>query len=467
MSEHYQSQHAVKEPKKKLIIIILAVLLGLAVIGAGVYALLHFVILAPHEEQQVEETLPAIPESPTLAPKPTEPPTEAPTEPDYAAMADKLMSGMTDKEKICQLFIVDTQGLTGVADANMAGDTTKAALEKYPVGGIIYTDLNLESVKQTTEMISKSQSFSKTPMFIAVDEEGGDVARVASKLKTTALKPMYQYKDKGVMAAYDNAKTIASDISALGFNLDFAPVADIGTACAGIGERSYGDDADSVAQRIAEAVAGFHDGGVLCTLKHFPGHGQATGDTHEGFAEVSLSADELKNSELVPFDIGIKADADMVMIGHLTVSSIDPDNPATLSSKVVPQLLREQLGYDGIAISDAMNMSAIKDAYGSDYDAIVKGLFDADIDIILMPDDLDAYIEAIESALENGTIQQSQIDAKVKKILTLKFKGGIIPSIDTTGTTEAPSEAPSDNASAPTEDASTAPTDPTEETPAA
>lgn len=450
---------------KKLALMILAIVLVFAIIGAGVYALVHFV-LTPDQNTRDQTTvteIPAIPEEPSLTPdptkEPTEPPTEAPTEKkDYAAMADEYMKKMSDREKICQLFIVTPEVLTaGLDDSDsisvvtQAGEMTKSSLEEYPVGGVIYFAGNLESQDQTTEMISNSQKYSATPLFIAVDEEGGDVARVASKLGTQQFKPMFEYKDKGESTAHDNAEIIASNLRALGFNMDNAPVADVlsNPDNTVIGHRAYSDDFTQAAALVSSAVKGFNDGGVINVLKHFPGHGDTDEDSHEGFAYVKKTADELKKNELLPFKSGIEAGADMVMVGHLVVEDLDPDNPATLSSKVVPELLRKELKYDGIVITDSMSMGAITENYG-DYETIVKGLFAADIDIILQPDDLDGYISAIESLLDSGDITQEQIDAKVKKILTLKYSEGIMKASDTAqSATEAASAAAQDTTDAP------------------
>ena len=440
MSDHYQSKHsssAAPAEKSRLPLMILAAVLCVCIIGAGVYALLHFVVFAPSDETTANgsttpeadiNTLPAAPPEPTLEPIPTANTPDTPPAADYAAAAADLLRTMSTRDKICQMLIVTPESLTGVDSVNIAGDTTRQALEEYPVGGIIYNTANLESVEQTIDLIAGTQSFSKLPLFIAVDEEGGNVARVAEKLGTTDFNPMYSYKDEGAGVAQDNARTIAADIKELGFNLDFAPVADVRTNPDNyvIGSRAYSDDYQQAAELVAAAIRGFTQGGVLCTLKHFPGHGGTTEDTHEGLAYVSADLDALKSGELLPFKNGIEAGADMVMVGHLVVDAVDGELPATLSPKVVPELLRDYLGYDGVVITDGMTMDAITDNY--DYDTIVKGIFDADIDIILQPDDIDSYISAIENALDSGTITSSQLDRKVTRILTLKLQKGIIPT---------------------------------------
>ena len=454
-----------KSSGKKVALIIVALLLGFTILGASIYALVHFVFnnQADNGKSTVSETVaPTMPEEPTLTIDPThtatEPPTEAPTvAADYGAMADAYMKDMSDREKMCQLFIVTPEVLTASLDdsdnntaVTVAGDMTKKSLEEYPVGGLIYFGDNLVDQDQTKKMIDNSQSYSSTPLFIAVDEEGGDVARVASKLGTKKFEPMLTYKDKGEAVAHDNAEVIASNLRALGFNMDNAPVADVlsNPKNTVIGDRAYSDDYAQAAQLVGSAVKGFNDSGVICVLKHFPGHGGTDEDSHEGLAYVKATAEELKKNELQPFKSGIEAGANMVMVGHLVVSDLDPDLPATLSSKVVPELLRKELGYNGIVISDSMQMDALS---SYDHETIVKGLFAADIDIILQPDDLDEYLDAMESLLASGEIKMEQIDAKVKKILTLKYQQGVIAPANNTApaATEAPTAPAASEAPAP------------------
>ena len=415
MASHFREEEKPKRSGGKALIIILCIIAALSVIGAGVFFGSRFLMQSKVESAPTEATQAIVTEAPTQAP------TEAPTEAAYLS----YMNTMTDREKMCQLFIVSPESITGVSEVTEAGETTKEALEKFPAGGVVYFSQNLVDKDQTAAMISNTQSYSKTPLFIAVDEEGGSVARCAEKLGTTKFEPMYSYKEQGAQTAHDNAKTIGSDIAQLGFNLDFAPVTDVWTNPENtvIGDRAYSDNFDEVSALIPNAVSGFHDGGVLCSLKHFPGHGDTVEDSHSGLAHVNKTAEELENGELLPFKAGIEAGADMVMVGHLVVESID-DKPATLSSKIVPDLLRQKLGYDGVVITDAMNMGAITQNYG--YDEIVKGVFDADIDMILYPDDPNAYMDALEKALADGSITMEQVNAKVARILKLKYDKGIM-----------------------------------------
>ena len=438
------------QPKRRTGVVILIVILILAVLGGGVFALMHFGVISFPASDATEAPTDSF-VIPTLTPTPSIVPTEAPTEPSFEAMAEQTLSRMSDRDKFLQLIIATPEVLTGVDAVNMAGETTRQALADYPVGGIIYSDTNFEDTEQTKELLAKSQSFAKIPMFLAVDEEGGDVARVASKLGTTSFENMFTYKDEGTEKAHDNAETIAADLKSLGFNLDFAPVADVFSNPENtvIGERAYSDDYEQAAQLVASAVEGFHDGGVLCTLKHFPGHGGTSEDSHESLAYLDKTAEEITAAELLPFKSGIDAGADMVMAGHIVVPYLDEDIPATLSPSAVPFLLRGQYRYEGVVITDSMQMAAITDNYS--HDEIVKGIFDAEIDMILMPDDLDSYIDSFEKLLAEGSITREQLDRKVIRVLALKYKSGIIPSVTSDKAAETPTVALAD---APTEVAS-------------
>lgn len=416
------ARHAQPEPKRngKLKWILLAAVIVTALAAAGIFLYFRFI------------AQPSVDPPPYQAPAETaaseEAETQAPAE-SLSAIVDAYIESMSEREKLCQLFIVTPEVLTGVDGVTLAGEQTKSSLESYPVGGIVYFADNLIDGDQTRTMIANSQSYSRTPLFIAVDEEGGIVARCAERLGTTALENMFTYRSQGTATAYENAKTIASDIRGFGFNLDFAPVADVWTNPENtvIAERAYSDSYEEAAELVASAVRGFNENGVTATLKHFPGHGDTYEDSHDGLAYLAKTAEELKSGELLPFKSGIEAGAGMVMIGHLVVEDMDAEKPATLSPVVVPTLLRQELDYDGVTVTDSMSMGAILDNYG--YDEIVKGVFDADIDMILCPDDLDSYLDAMENALSDGSITMAQIDAKLRRIITLKFERRLLVSM--------------------------------------
>ncbi len=336
---------------------------------------------------------------------------------------DRIISQMSLHEKICQMFIVTPESLTGFDVVTASGDATRSSLEQYPVGGLIYFSANLESMDQAKEMLSGAKGIQKDldliPLFYAIDEEGGDVARCADALGTTSFDPMYLYKEKGTDTAYSNAKTIAGDISSIGFNLDFAPVADTWSNPANtvIGQRAYSDDFAETAELVAAAVKGFSDGGVYCSVKHFPGHGDTAEDSHYGTAVSAKTLAELEQNEYLAFKKGIEAGADMVMMGHITMTSVD-QLPASVSKTMITDELRGKLGYDGVVITDSLAMGAVTEMYESG-ELAVK-IVDAGADMLLMPQDMKAAVEALEKAVEDGTITEERINESIRRILILK-----------------------------------------------
>ena len=283
-------------------------------------------------------------ESSQPTPEPTPSPTPEPTPGPVLTKAEELLAGMSLREKLCQLMIVRPETLTGESPVTVAGETTRQALEAYPVGGLIYSVDNLVTQEQTREMIENTQSYSKLPLIISADEEGGNVGRLMYKLGTTFFHSMFSYKDEGAEVAYQNAYTIGTDMTSCLFNTDFAPVADVWTNPANtvIGDRAYSDDFEQAAELVASAVQGFTDAGVVCCVKHFPGHGDTDTDTHDGAAVVNKSLEELREGEFLPFISGIEAGADMVMVGHITVTALD-EVPATISKVLIGEVLRVEV----------------------------------------------------------------------------------------------------------------------------
>lgn len=340
-------------------------------------------------------------------------------------IVEKTLADMSLRDKVCQMMFVRPESITGIDVVTAAGDTTKSALEQYPVGGIVYFAQNMESKDQVKEMIDNSQSYSKVGLFISTDEEGGMVNRLMNTVGTTYIDSMYNYKDEGIQKAHDNAYTIASDMAVLGFNMDFAPVADVWSNPDNtvIGERAYSDDYSQAAELVDSAVKGFKDGGVMCTLKHFPGHGDTAEDSHYSSAYVRRTKDEIMADEMQPFTAGIDAGAEFVMVGHLIVPDID-ELPATLSYKITTEMLRNEMHFEGIAITDSLAMSSIADNYGVGESAVMS--IKAGIDMLLDPTDIDTAIDAVVQAVESGDITEDRINESVRRILTLKEKHGLL-----------------------------------------
>lgn len=347
------------------------------------------------------------------------------TEEEKPSLVDETLAGMTLHEKICQMMFVTPEELTGEDGVTVAGDATRQALENYPVGGIVYFAKNLESQDQVKEMIDNSQKDSSIGLFVATDEEGGVVNRLMDTVGTTYIGSMYYYKDDGDETAYENAYTIANDMSALGFNLDFAPVADVWSNPDNtvIGERAYSDDYAQAAELVGNAVKGFNDGGVMCTLKHFPGHGDTAEDSHYSSAYVHRTKEEIMADEMQPFRSGIEAGAEFVMVGHLIVPDID-EVPATLSYKIATGILRDELKFEGVAITDSFEMESIADNYSVD-DAVVMSV-KAGMDMILQPKDMASAVNSIEQAVADGELSEDRIDESVRRILTLKESRGLL-----------------------------------------
>ena len=347
------------------------------------------------------------------------------TEEEKPSLVDETLAGMTLHEKVCQMMFVTPEELTGEDGVTVAGDATRQALENYPVGGIVYFAKNLESQDQVKEMIDNSQKDSSIGLFVATDEEGGVVNRLMDTVGTTYIGSMYYYKDDGDETAYENAYTIANDMSALGFNLDFAPVADVWSNPDNtvIGERAYSDDYAQAAELVGNAVKGFNDGGVMCTLKHFPGHGDTAEDSHYSSAYVHRTKEEIMADEMQPFRSGIEGGAEFVMVGHLIVPDID-EVPATLSYKIATGILRDELKFEGVAITDSFEMESIADNYSVD-DAVVMSV-KAGMDMILQPKDMASAVNSIEQAVADGELSEDRIDESVRRILTLKESRGLL-----------------------------------------
>lgn len=349
---------------------------------------------------------------------------------DARELAVEMMSAMSLREKVSQMFVVNLEllddSMGGYYEHRVLTEKMQETMETYPVGGVVLFSRNIESREQTKELISGLQKSSHIPLFVTVDEEGGDVARIASNanMGTTSFPPMEEVaKNETKEYAYKMGETIGSEIKELGFNVNFAPVADVRTSESNteIGNRSFGEDPDKVADYVVEVVKGLQDQGVSATLKHFPGHGDASEDSHEGSVNVDNSIMRMRKIDFVPFKAGIEAGADFIMISHISVSRVtESTTPASLSSLIMSTILREELGFEGIIITDAMDMSAITDEYSVEKASTMAVRGGADI--ILMPAELETAIKSIEQAVTDGKIDEMAIDDSVLRILTNKFR---------------------------------------------
>ena len=368
-------------------------------------------------------------------------------EPDVIGMSDEdatyasleYLDLMTDEEKVGQLFTVNLEQLDDTKgeyyEHKKITKTMKENLQKYPVGGVILFSRNIWNRKQTKKLIRKLQKNAELPMFISVDEEGGDVARIGNnkKMKTDTFPTMEEIgKTQDADYVYYMASTIGSQIGELGFNVDFAPVADVKTSemNSEIGTRSFGDDPKKVSEFVSAYVKGLESQNICSTLKHFPGQGSSSGDTHQGSVDIDSSISKLRKIDFVPFVSGIEAGADFVMVSHISVSRVtETSEPASVSKLIMTTILREELDYSGLIVTDAFDMACITDKYSA-AEAAVKS-FNAGADIILMPQDLPEAYDAILSKVKSGKITEKRLNDTVQRILKLKFQKGIMTLEDT------------------------------------
>ena len=302
------------------------------------------------------------------------------------AAVDERIGAMTLEQKVAQLFIVTPEALVeGVSQVTQAGDMTREGVTAHPVGGIVYFAQNLLDPEQTTTMLANVKQFyadaGNVAPFIAVDEEGGTVVRVADN-EAFGAQDVGDASALGsagdTEAAKRAAEQIADYLMPLGFNLDFAPVADVVDPLRSdtMGLRSFSSDAAVAADMVRAEVEGFRDKKMLCCAKHFPGIGAAAGDSHEGAITIEATNEELETVDLVPFRAAIEAGVPMIMVGHVSLPNIVGDStPAPLSSAVVQGMLRDSLGYTGIIVTDSLSMGAITDYYSS-AEAAVQAVMD-------------------------------------------------------------------------------------------
>lgn len=416
------------DTKKAAAMVAVFLVILATVIGAAVFAVVKFM---------PKNSKPAAPEvDPTEVAESTEgseisvntEKPEAVITPETQQAVD-FVAGMTLEQKIAQMFVITPEALTGYPNVTAAGDTTKTCYQQKPVGGIIYMEENLLGSEQTTKMLTDMQAVAEEttglPAFLSVDEEGGTVTRIA-KNEAFGVNDVGNMSEIG--ASGDTSKagqagvTLGTYLKALGFNVDFAPVADVLTNPDNtvIGTRSFGSDPQTVADMVSAELQGLQSQGVYGVVKHFPGHGGTAGDSHEAAVTLDKGIEDLMATELVPFERAVQDGVSFVMVGHISVPSVvGDDTPASLSQMMVSSVLREQLGYDGIVITDALNMGAVTGNYSSDQAAVLA--VNAGVDMLLMPQDYEAAYNGLLAAVQEGTISEERIDESVVRIVRVKL----------------------------------------------
>ncbi|OLS02818.1 beta-N-acetylhexosaminidase [Tissierella creatinophila] len=332
----------------------------------------------------------------------------------------KKIEGMTLKEKIGQLLVVGFEGTSINSDI-------ENYIENYKVGGFILFSRNIRNADESFKLINdikEKNTQNSIPLFISIDEEGGGVSRLPKEfLKLPSAKMIGNANREEI--SFEYGKVIGVRVKSLGFNLDFAPVLDINSNPKNpvIGDRSFGDTEKIVSKNGISVVKGLKEEGLISAVKHFPGHGDTSVDSHKNLPVVYKTKDELKDLELIPFKKAIKEDIDAIMVAHILYKDIDKDYPATMSKSIIEKLLREDLSFKGVVMSDDMTMGAIIKTYSLE-EASVKFLKSGG-DILLIchgRDNPRLVFEAIEKAVEEKILSEEEIDKKVYRIISLKKK---------------------------------------------
>lgn len=360
-----------------------------------------------------------------------------------------IIDKMTLEQKVAQLFVVSPETLTGVDSVQYAGDMTYQALQDYPVGGIVFAKDNIDSSSQFGTMTDNLQSYSEEisglPLFLAAAEEGGSASVLGNNDNldeyyensysdddsdyssssansvhsgATSMSEIGRKDDSN--NAYEAGKSIGSLMSAYGLNLDLAPVADVLSGnSTGIGDRTFGTDAQTVSDMALEVIRGIQEEDVNAAMKYFPGYGAASSNM-SGFPVINSSLDELKKKEFLPYSNAIAQGLDFVMVGHISVPNVTGDDtPASLSEKMISEVLRKDLGFKGIVMTDYLNDKTIVKNYSA-ADAAVKAI-QAGADLLLEPDDLEAAYEGVLKAVKKGDITEDRLDESIYRILRVKL----------------------------------------------
>lgn len=328
---------------------------------------------------------------------------------------DQIVASMSQTEKLGQMVMIGIQG-------TKVDDDSLYMLNQYHMGGVILFDRNMESPEQVKQLTSdlQAQSNEKVPLFIGIDEEGGDVVRMAEK-----LTPPPSQKEIGATGDIEQAKTwaikTAKSLKDMGINVNFAPVADVGSN----DNRSYSTDANTVIDFVRAATKGYQQENIIYSLKHFPGIGKGKVDSHIDSSSIDVAKEVLMTEDILPFKTIIDENEPndyFILVSHLKYPALDEEYPASLSSKIMTDLLRNELGYKGIIITDDMEMGAV--ANHNDFRSIGVNAVKAGADIVLVCHEYEHQQEVylgLLDAVNNGEISQERIDESIKRIIKVKL----------------------------------------------
>ncbi|MFF8612662.1 glycoside hydrolase family 3 protein [Streptomyces sp. NPDC015350] len=357
------------------------------------------------------------------------------------ARLKRIISGMTLEEKVGQLFVMRVYGHSATEpdqadiDANLAEIGVRTAAEmiaKYHVGGIIYFAWahNTRDPYQIADLSNGIQRAglagpTPLPLLVSTDQEHGIVCRVGEP--ATLMPGAMALGAGGSRSDTRRAGQIAgAELAAMGINQNYAPDADVNVNPANpvIGVRSFGSDPQSVAAMVAAQVKGYQSSGIASTAKHFPGHGDTSTDSHTGLPVINHTREQWAELDAPPFRASIAAGIDSIMTAHIVVPALDPaEDPATLSHPILTGILREELGYDGVVVTDSLGMEGVRTKYGDDRVPVLA--LKAGVDQLLNPPSLDVAWNAVLAAVKNGELTEARLDESILRILRLKAKLGL------------------------------------------
>ena len=427
MTQEERIQRRQQETKNEIVVLIGVVCIIAALIIGTVVVAGHF--LKDKSEPVNTEITESVTETETEIQE-TETETEAPAPviDEATKQAISIVAEMTLEQKVAQMFIITPDALANVKGATVFGNTSKQAYSKYPVGGLIFSSKNLKGKAQTADMAAKMKDYAKEvtglPLFVGIEEEGGSVTQIASAAgygvpKVDKMSAIGAAGDAN--KAYEAGATIGSYLYDLGINFNLAPVADVlGNAeNTAIKDRAFSNDPTVVTSMVLSVLQGFEENNVYGVIKHFPGHGSTSGDSSSQIAENPKNLEELRESDLVAFQNLINAGVDFIMVGHISVPNVTGSMaPSSMSEYMITQILRKEMGFDGIVITDALNKKSIT----SNYDSVTAAVtaISAGADMLLMPSNFRETYVGVIAAVKEGTLTEEQINTAVVRIVKAK-----------------------------------------------